>query len=251
MLLLELTCAAIVACYVAARRDAIPELALLAVAGFLGEDSVIRAYGFYFYSPRWHLFVDRVPLLIVLIWPVVIHSAWRLARTIAPTRAALLGAAIVLADASLIEPIAVHADLWRWTEPGLFAVPPIGIFGWAYFAGAAMYCLERHRAALAFVFAPLVTHALLVITWWVAFRWLSRPLPAWPFVSAIWMCGALVGIVIFRHRVSRRVPATDLLLRAPGAIFFFVLLGVYGRDLPSLCAWSLAFAPPYIALLIK
>src|SRR3954465_1154321 len=84
MLLYELTCAAIVALYVAARRDAIPTLALLAVAGFVGEDSVIRAYGFYFYSPRWPLFLDRVPLLIVLIWPVVIHSAWRLGRALAP-----------------------------------------------------------------------------------------------------------------------------------------------------------------------
>ena len=76
MLALELSCAAIVAVYVGARRDAIPQLVLLAVAGFLGEDSVIRAYGFYFYNPRWHLFLDRVPLMIVVIWPIVIHSAW-------------------------------------------------------------------------------------------------------------------------------------------------------------------------------
>ena len=72
MLALELCCAAIVAVYVIVRRDAMLALALLAVAGFLGEDSVIRAYGFYYYSPRWHLFLDRVPLMIVLIWPIVI-----------------------------------------------------------------------------------------------------------------------------------------------------------------------------------
>ncbi|MDB4970949.1 MAG: hypothetical protein JWN44_6638 [Myxococcales bacterium] len=251
MLLLELSCAAIVALYAALRRDALPSLLLLALAGFVGEDSVIRAYGFYFYSPAWHLFVDRVPLLIILIWPVVIHSAWRLGHAIAPARASLLGAAIVLADASLIEPIAVHARLWTWTEPGLFAVPPIGIFGWAYFAGVAMVCLERVRATAAIVVAPFVTHGLLLASWWIVFRPLSRTLPPWPFVAAIWAVGAWVGIVIFRHRVSRRVPTPDLLLRAPGALFFFALLGIYGRDLPSLCVWSLAFAPPYIALFIR
>jgi hypothetical protein len=256
MLALELVCAAIVAVYVAARGEALPTLALLAVAGFLGEDSVIRAYGFYYYSPRWHLFLDRVPLMIVLIWPIVIHSAWSLARRLAPRNGLvpLVGAAIVLADASLIEPIAVHAGLWRWTEPGLFAVPPIGIVGWAYFAGAAIAWLERSRAerpVAVVVVAPLATHALLVASWWLAFKWLSRPLPAWPFVVAAWVLfGALAALFVAR-RVGRRVPRADLLLRGPGAAFFFVLVGLYGRDLPSLVAWALAFVPPYLALFLN
>jgi hypothetical protein len=252
MLALELACAAIVALYVIARRDAVPQLALLAVAGFLGEDSVIRAYGFYYYSPRWHLFLDRVPLMIVVIWPIVIHSAWSLARRLGPRAwTPLVGAAIVLADASLIEPIAVHAGLWTWTEPGLFAVPPIGIIGWAYFAGAAMACLERARPAAAVIVAPVATHVMLVASWWLAFKWLSRPLPAWPFVVAAWV--VLGGLAVAAlHVRNRREPAfrNDLLLRGPGAVFFFVLLGLYGRDLPSLCFYSLAFAPPYLTLLL-
>ena len=252
MLALELACAAIVATYVVARRDAVPELLLLAVAGFLGEDSVIRAYGFYFYSPRWHLFLDRVPLMIVVIWPIVIHSAWSLARRLSPRAwVPLVGGAIVLADASMIEPIAVHAGLWRWTEPGLFAVPPIGIIGWAYFAGAAIACLERERAALAVIVAPAATHVMLVASWWAAFKWLSRPLPAAPFVVAAW---AVLGtLALFAWRLGRRRDRqlrTDLLLRGPGAAFFFVLLILYGRDLPSLCLYAAAFAPPYLALLL-
>jgi carotenoid biosynthesis protein len=249
MLALELTCAAIVALYVAARRDAVPHLLVLAVAGFIGEDSVIRAYGFYFYSPRWHLFLDRVPLMIVLIWPIVIHSAFTLARRLSPTAAPLVGAAIVLADASLIEPIAVHAGLWSWTEPGLFAVPPIGILGWAFFAGAAMLCLERTRATLVIVFAPLATHALLVASWWILLRWISRPLPSWPAVALAWIALGTLAAVALRRRIGRRLPPSELMLRAPGAAFFFVLLAVYGRDLPSLCAWSVAFAVPYLAVL--
>ena len=252
MLALELTCAAIVAVYAWARRDALPTLALLAVAGFLGEDSVIRAYGFYYYSPRWHLFLDRVPLLIVLIWPIVIHSAFTLARRLQPRAhlAPLVGAAIVLADASLIEPIAVHAGLWTWTEPGLFAVPPIGIVGWAYFAGAAMACLQGERPVAALLVAPLATHLLLVASWWGAFKWLSRPLPAWPFAVAAWLVLGALAAVAARLHLGRRVPRADLLLRGPGAAFFFVLLGVYGRDLPALVVYALAFTPPYFALLL-
>jgi hypothetical protein len=252
VLTLEIVCAVIVAIYVAARRDALPTLALLAVAGFLGEDSVIRAYGFYFYSPRWHLFLDRVPLMIVLIWPIVIHSAFTLARRLQPRAdlAPLVGAAIVLCDASLIEPIAVHAGLWTWTEPGLFAVPPIGIVGWAYFAGAAMVCLEGQRPSLALIVAPLATHVLLVASWWGAFKWLSRPLDAWPFAVAAWVVLGGVAALIVRRRLGSRVPRTDLLLRGPGAAFFFVLLGLHGRDLPSLVVYALAFTPPYFALLL-
>jgi len=254
MLPLELVCAAIVALYAYARRDALPTLAVLAVAGFIGEDSVIRAYGFYFYSPRWHLFLDRVPLMIVLIWPIVIHSAFILARRLAPRPewAPLIGAALVLADASLIEPIAVHAGLWTWTRPGLFAVPPIGIIGWAYFAGAAMACVDRARPVAAIVAAPLATHVLLVASWWTAFKWLSRPLPAWPFVVAAWIVLGTLALAALRMRPGRGHPGIrmDLLLRGPGAAFFFVLLGLYGRDLPALVVYALAFVPPYLALLL-
>jgi len=255
MLALELCCAAIVAVYVIARRDAIPTLLCLAVAGFLGEDSVIRAYGFYWYSPRWHLFLDRVPLMIVVIWPIVIHSAWSLARRLSPRAwVPLAGAAIVLADASLIEPIAVHAGLWTWTAPGLFAVPPIGIIGWAYFAGAAMVCLERTKEnkvapVAAVAVAPTATHVMLVASWWLVFKWLSRPLPPWPFVIAAWVVLGALAVAALRVP-GRREFRKDLLLRGPGAAFFFVLLVLYGRDLPALCAYSVAFAPPYLALLL-
>jgi len=40
-------------------------------------------------------------------------------------------------------------------------------------------------------------------------------------------------------------------LRTPAAVFFFSLLWLHGRDDDdaSLLAWSLAFAPPWLALL--
>ena len=154
----ELACAAIVLLYAFVRlrapgasRGAIAaRLLVLVCAAWVGEDSVIRAYGFYGYAPEWSLFVDRVPLLIVAIWPVVIDSAHVLARSLVAdasraSRVALAGGLIVLADASLIEPIAVHAHLWSWSAANaraVFEVPAIGILGWGYFAAAAIATLE-------------------------------------------------------------------------------------------------------------
>ena len=153
--------------------DAHAVAALLAVAGFLGEDSVIRAYGFYFYSPRWHLFLDRVPLMIVVIWPVVIHSAWSLARRLAPRA---LGAARrrrhrarrCIVDRAHRRPCR-PVDLDR--------------------AGPLRRPAHRHRRlgllrrrrhgcassaptgpVAAVVVAPLATHVLLIASWWLALQ---------------------------------------------------------------------------------
>lgn len=252
---MQLACLAIVALYVAVRmrraedRAAVARrLALLVAASWLGEDSVIRAYGFYFYEARWDLFVDQVPLLIVIIWPVVIDSAWQLARRLAPAHVALVAAAFVLADASLIEPIAVHAGLWRWTEPGLFAVPPIGILGWALFGFSAI-ALAPRIGALTILVAPLTTHALLLASWWGALRWLNRPIGPWS--GAIVACALSLALALWlrARSLGRRIPAEELLVRVPGALFFFVLLALH----PSapLLAWTAAFVPPWLALLAR
>ena len=268
MLLLQLSCAAILALFtvVRVRRDPDPgrvlrRLAFLAVASWLGEESCIHLYGFYFYSPGWSLHVDRVPLLIPLIWPVVILSAHDLARYVlrdpGPLAVPLLGAAIVLADASLIEPIAVTSGLWTWTRPGLFAVPLIGIAGWSFFAGAAMAAFDRadrlkhgvaRAEALVLVVAPAATHALLVVTWWAAFRWMQGFVAPWPVVALAWALSIALAAHAWRAGLRRRIPAVFMWLRVPAAGFFFVLLALHGREVAPLVAYALAFAPPYLAL---
>ncbi|MCS6913140.1 MAG: carotenoid biosynthesis protein, partial [Myxococcota bacterium] len=155
MALLQGVCVVILGIYLARRlrtgpgerRVALRRLGLLALASWVGEDSLIRAYGFYHYAAGWALFVDQVPLLIVGIWPVVVDSAWRLAGHLVrgPRAVALVGGCLVLTDAALIEPIAVAAGLWSWSEPGLFGVPPIGMLGWAVFAAGAIALLEQRR----------------------------------------------------------------------------------------------------------
>jgi len=252
MILLQLTCVAIVSIYLAVRvrrerraSDLFLRLLAFATAAWIGEDSVIRAYGFYFYSPKWNFFLDQVPLAIVCIWPVVIHSAWDLSRALTTRRRWLWAALIVLADASLIEPIAVQTGLWHWTEPGLFTVPPIGILGWAFFAGACIAVVEYTPNLILLMAAPIVTHLLLVASWWTFFRWVNGPLDPWPAIVIVWTLAII--LILFARRA--RVPAIDLWARLPGALFFFALL-ILNWTRP-LALYAFAFAPPYIALLSR
>jgi hypothetical protein len=272
MIGVELACFAIVTTWIALRirrekdRAAFAgTIAAIAVAAFVAEDSAIRLYGFYAYDASWDVFLDRVPLAIVCIWPVVVLSSLDLARALvkqARTPAtpvvvvAGVAALIVLADASLIEPIATASGLWAWTEPGPFRVPIIGILGWAYFAlGAVLVVAGRDarptkdaKAAPAWavvVVAPLVAHVLLLATWWAALRWLPRGVDVDPFVVVAWVVAVVCAVVAVKRDV--RVPRMDLLLRVPAASFFFVLLALHHDDL-KLVAYALAFAPPYLVL---
>lgn len=254
--MLELICLTIVAVYVVVRARLDPDrpalfrrLATTAVASFVAEDTVIHAYGFYAYADVWTIYVDRVPLLVTLIWPVVLSSARDLSVRLAgqePGRVPLLSAAIVLFDAWLIEPVAVHAGLWSWTEPGLFSVPPIGVFGWAYFAYFAALAHDR-RLPGGLASAVVATHLVLVATWWGGFRWISGPVPHAPVVVGLWALSITLATVAWRRELRARVPPVEVLVRIPGAVFFFVLLAVTGAG-GWLTAWALAFAPPYLAL---
>jgi hypothetical protein len=252
---LEAACAAIVIAYLVmrlARADrpwrVAARLGLLGVAGFVGEDTVIRAYRFYAYSAKWSVFVDQVPLLIAVIWPTVIDSAAELAARLTDRRGApLLAALVVLADASLIEPIAVHAGLWTWREGGLFAVPLIGITGWSFFAWASAAWQSRWRGArevLVIAVAPFVTHALIVASWWAVFRWVRGPVAIAPALGVVWMVLAGVAVAARGARVAWPV----VLARAPGAAFFFALLALSGAP-AALVAYALAFVPPYLAVM--
>jgi hypothetical protein len=263
MNLLELCCLAVVALWVILRfrreaRPARPALALqmlvLAVAAWVAEDSCIRWYGFYGYSgAAWRVFVDRVPLLVLLIWPVVVTSAFDLARALRlPARrwpAALF--VLVIADAWFIEPIAVDASLWSWTEAGPFSVPTIGVLGWGCFAaGVGLVAARGWPVVLAVAVGPLTCHVLVVALWWGAFRWLPdvpHPLLA---PAAAWLVA--LGIVVVVER-RRPIGTRGLVwLRAPAAVFFFALLWLHGQDADDvpLVVWSLAFSPPWLALLV-
>jgi hypothetical protein len=96
--------------------------------------------------------------------------------------------------------------------------------------------------------APLATHALLVAAWWAAFKWMNGAIASWSGVAVAWVLLAVVALVAWRSVHRARVPMPVLMMRLPGALFFFVLLAVFGRDAPPLVAWALAFVLPYAAL---
>ena len=273
MLWMQLACVAIILSWLAWRvprapRAALLRLTLFALAAWAAEDSMIRVWHYYRYADGWWLRIDQVPLLVVVIWPIVIDSAGRLAaclvtpRTHAPGAfhrmlVAGVGASIVLADAALIEPVSVRAGLWSWVAPGLFDVPLIGICGWAFFAFAALAVLGDGTDArspgwtsyLAPIAVPLATHAMVLVAWWGLFRWVQGPIDAELAVTVAWLALGTFTVAALVTRLRHRIPLWELVMRVPGAAFFFALLAVRARDDWALVAWTSAMVPPYLALL--
>lgn len=258
MIPLELACVAILGAYfVAHRREPglLRDAALVGGASLLGEDSVIRAYGFYAYAPGWHLRVDHVPLLVPTIWAPVVLSARAVAGAIAPgaspAREAALVGALVTFDAFLIEPIAVRAGLWSWREPGVFTVPVIGIVGWGLFAAAItglMRRLDGPRRWLALPLAVLATHGALLALWWGALRWVGRgELPWGPCLAAL--AAASAGYTAAVWRSGARLPWRELGPRAAATGFFAALLAA--RIDLRLGLWAALFTPPWLLFVAR
>jgi hypothetical protein len=265
---LEPAALSIVAFYVVFRSLAHPEpgrflarLALLCGASWTAEESCVLLYNVYSYSPCWGLFLGHVPILVIVIWPVVIHSAWDLASQLRPEGrlVPLAAAAIVCTDASFIEPLAVSFGLWSWNQPGIFGVPAIGILGWAYFAFLCIYLFEKLNAHknsklqdfLVLVLPFLGTHLLVLGTWWGALRWIRSPLDPMIAVGVAWALSILLVYAALRNSTGRRVERETLLLRLPAALFFFALLALKSGTSALLWAYASAFVPPYLTLMAQ
>jgi hypothetical protein len=255
---LELACLTIVAAFWIARgvrerrlgRLLLRGLAISAAAAF-GEISCIHLYGAYAYTPgRWTLWLDVVPLLVPLIWPVVILSAYDLAKALGlRAKPVWVTTAIVFLDAAFIEPVAVAAGLWRWTSGSLFGVPIVGVLGWAAFAFGATLLLERPwstRRTLALLFVPVATaHAGILVAWWGGLRWLpDTPLPDVAIIAVALLLGTALSAW------PLRAPRVVVLQRLPGALFFFGQLLLISAP-TLLWGWAVGFALPYFALLLR
>jgi hypothetical protein len=246
----ELTCLAIVTLYIAARGrldgwSSWPlEFATTAVAAWACEQSCISGYGFYHYnSVEWTVTIGHVPLAVALIWPVVILSARQVAASMFDKQA-LATALIVLFDAALIEPLAVAAGLWRWTEPGLFGVPPIGVVGWAAFTFLWSCSANKPVAARALVtFVGL--HAVLLVLWWGGLRWISADVA--PTGAIITLAIASLGGCLWAagHAAARGFELRRAMLRVPGALFFAVLFATSVRTW-MLGVWTFLIALPWL-----
>lgn len=233
---------------------------LLAGAAWLAEETCILLYGFYAYSPKWNLFLGHVPAVVVAAWPAVVVSARDLTSQLMDPKNRLMplaAAALVGADAALIEPVAVNAGLWSWQAPGIFGVPPIAILGWAYFALGCNLLLTRYEGermsggrALALLVLPgLLAHALLLATWWGALRWVSGPVNPALATGAAWAVSLVFVWVVVKNGAHRALEPRTLWLRLPAAALIFALLFSKASGAYMLVPYALAFAPPYLALL--
>ena len=235
-------------------------VAIISASAWIAEESCILLYGFYDYHPAWCLFLDQVPLLIVVIWPVIIFSAMDLTsrlRAAHPVKGLFAGAAVVATDALFIEPLSVSAGLWSWKLPGLFNVPPISILGWFFFAVVCITLLKNKRlqdrllpfSLLLLVLPFMGTHLLLLLTWWGALRWINFPLPTPAVVGVAWCVSFFMIVTIHKKQVGRGIKKRTLLLRVPAALFFLALLIFRAADPLPLAAYALAFVPPYVTLM--
>ncbi len=269
--LFEILCAATIVLTLAAMsrgravKGLVVEYAALALAGFLGEESMIALYRFYTYAPGWDLRILDVPVLVPLIWPLVVLSARDVVAAFAATRpmsilarASLVGALVVF-DASLVEVVAVRAGLWSWVEPGHLGVPLVGIAGWGFFAFWAVLprmIVEARGAprdlsawtALSIVSGPLGAHAFVLASWWCLFRWVGRgDLGSTPTRILVAGIAPLAAASVAR-RAGLGIPLAVAAPRVVAALLFLALLFANAGGDPALLAHAIAVAAPYTRL---
>lgn len=235
---------------------------LVSVAGWIAEETCIRLYAFYSYSQIWHIFVSRLPMLVIVVWPVIIHCAWDLASQMLGCRhryVPLTAGGIVLTDATFIETVSVRSGLWSWQAPGIFDVPIIGILGWACFAFFCVFLYEQGRrrtdwlkfSLLVLVLPVIGSHICLLASWWGIFRWINFPVEPMIAAAAAWIVSIFLVIVFWRYRVRMHVEKKTLLLRLPAALFFFTLLVCNADGSTYFILFGAAFAPPYLTLMVQ
>ena len=269
MLILESIALLIVTVYILFRVKDHPQpvnlmarLALIALAGWVNEESCILLYRFYNYSPEWIISIAHVPLLVILIWPLVIHSAWDLVHQWQVREGwaiSLATAAIVLTDASLMEPVAVQAGLWSWSEPGIFHVPPIGPLGWGCFAALSVFFVGKDgwttpvkgKDALSVLNIVLGTHFFLLISWWGGLRWISVSVGSAQVAITAWLISLLLVCLIIKKRTRLLLDKKALLLRLPAAVLCFLLLAYTAKWADGLVIYAIAFVPPYLTLMVQ
>lgn len=233
-----------------------------AVTAWIAEGSCITFYGFYTYSPAWHFYIANVPLVVILVWPAVIHSASVLSSSLLRPNSRLtplIAGCIVLTDAMLIEPISVNFNMWHWNQPGLFGVPLIGLMGWGGFACFAVgFFMPIDRLGQKWFKLPIRiaasvigTHLFLLFSYWVFFKWMIFSISPTFSASAVWVISAILFSLFLFTSTGHRVELKTLVSRLPAALFFYILL-FSQKDSPTpLIIYALALILPYIAIVIN
>ncbi|MDF1664150.1 MAG: carotenoid biosynthesis protein [Planctomycetota bacterium] len=265
MVVVESFCVAIVALSLGLRIafkgafwDQLRLYGAIAAVAWLTENTCIHFYGFYSYSPSWHLFIDQVPIMIPMIWPIVVLSARDLVVPVTkqhPVWTAVFVGLLVFSDAAFIEPISVHLGFWQWYEPGFFDVPVIGVIGWGLFAMFALIVLgpeqnPKGRALLLFpILAPALTHLALLGLWWGCFRWITGAITDQGTVAVSLVVLGALSVMVIASKSTRQIGNRDVWLRFPAALFFFALLAWDVAAVKSeLLIFAVSFSMPYLSL---
>jgi len=237
-------------------------IVLVATSAWITEETCIRLYSFYSYSQSWRIFLNHIPLTVIVVWPAIIHCAWDLASQLlgyGHRLVPLAAGSIVLVDAAFIETVSVASGLWTWQEPGVFNVPLIGILGWACFAFLCAFLYEEGRRRnypfwiilLVIVLPTIGTHLFLLASWWGLFRWVNDSKEANLIATTAWVISIGLVFVFFRFRIGIRVKKSTLLLRLLAALFFFTLLIFNAACSVCFILFVAAFAPPYLTLMAQ
>jgi Carotenoid biosynthesis protein len=131
------------------------ELAVLVLYGVALERLTMSVFASHVYSDSWRVAPFGVPLAVVLVWASLIPAGLALAARLGlrgPLARAAAATVLGLVLDLLMEPVAVAADLWRWTPPGHWLGVPVGNFvGWTVIVGLYVYGVEAftERGSLA------------------------------------------------------------------------------------------------------
>jgi hypothetical protein len=223
-----------------------------ATAAWMAEESSIMLYKFYAYHPVWNFFIADIPIVVVIVWPAIVHSATVLSSDLQPPKSSLIpliAGCIVLTDAMLIEPVAVNSNLWLWYRPGVFGVPLIGFFGWAIFAFFSTGFFVpvdwlgriKNNLPMLLVISLIGTHLFVLFSYWIFFKWTMLSISPVFSVVAVWIISAITLSLVFFAKIGCRVKLKTLIVRLPAAIFFYFLLFVEKDSPTPLILYSFAF----------
>lgn len=178
-------------------RQLVRLLAAAAVA-WVGEQTLIRAHGYHFYSDEWLVVAGAVPLVVPMWWALAIVTAYDVTgHAKDPRYAAAFAALLVLGDAAILQPWLVSVGGCRWNGAGPFGVAPIGLLApaiVAYATGDVLRRVERGpwQSVVVDGFAAVGTVHLAVLgAWHLGLKHLEG---AWPVAATALVALAIAGL---------------------------------------------------------
>jgi uncharacterized membrane protein len=218
--------------------------------------------GGYYYNSNFRFFIFHVPLFVVLAWPIIIYTSFKIAssfglkRQSIPFAAALL---VLLVDLA-IDVIAIRLKYWFWIgysfKEGYFGVPAGNFIGWLLVSFTWFYFEQKFnpkRLWLKYSFLPIISYltfslVFIFISLIESFLMLNKS-------AEFLILGCL--LIVFLTQIKKcderkSVEKTVYLLRLPFYIFglFFLLKERMYEENILLLFLSIIFTAVEVALIL-